>query len=467
VSIHRIAKKLPASIKGTLKAAYGAIPPRFRLGRAFWETYRFLEESQWWDTGRLQEHQMRELERLLRHCYENVPYYRRLFDERGLKPTHIQTPADLQKLPYLHKSQIRKEPRAFLAANRRPARLTQRYTTGTTGQPLQFYIDHDELEREWAFVFHQWRRVGYTPGDARAEIRGQHIEGPKPYVWDPVLRVLRLSPLIQTKEAVQLYLDTIRSYGIRFLYGYPSALTHLASSIERHELRVDLALSAVLFASENLYPWQTRLVEEVFGCRSYNFYGLAEHAVIAGQCEASESLHCLPQYGVAEIDPETREIVGTGFLNYAHPFIRYKTGDITGQPITEGCRKCGRQYFPVIGGVEGRVQDFVVTPDGLSIGCCVLTFPFRESRTISRVQIEQETVDRVILRAAPVDNGNAGQFIEELSGAHKALQKILGNRMTICDERTCLDEWPCHGKPRFIVSHVASDPGCRDRITHM
>ncbi|OHB63549.1 MAG: hypothetical protein A2Y77_03410 [Planctomycetes bacterium RBG_13_62_9] len=457
VSIYAITKKLPTSVKSTLKAAYGAIPPKLRLGRAFWETYRFLQQSQWWDARKLQEYQMRELGRLLAHCYENVPYYRRLFDERGLKPTQNQSFSDLKQLPCLHKSQIRKEPQAFLARNRRTNRLQQRYTTGTTGQPLQFYLDYDETEREWAFVFHQWSQVGYAPGDARAEVRGQHIEGARPYVWDPVLRVLRLSPLVREKETVKLYLETIRSYGIRFLYGYPSALTCLASLVQKHKLHTDLRLTAVLFASENLYPWQRRLVEEVFACRSYNFYGQAEHVAIAGQCEASESLHFLPQYGVTEVDPQTGEITGTGFLNWAHPFLRYRTGDMAALPVENGCAKCGRQYSPVLSSLEGRLQDYVATPDGLSIGCCLLTFPFRESRTISRVQIIQEAIDRVILKAAPVDDSNTGQFIKELANARSALQKILGQGVTIRSESTSFEDWPCSGKPRFIVSHLAQN----------
>jgi phenylacetate-CoA ligase len=463
VNVRRIAKKLPLPIRYSLRTAYGALPPRLRLGRAFWETYSFLQESQWWDSMKLQEYQMRELSRLLTHCYQQVPYYQRLFQEGGLTPAQIQSPSDLAKLPYLRKDQIRKEPLAFVARNRRPEHLEQRFTTGTSGQPLQFYVDHDELEREWAFVFHQWSRIGYAPGDARVEVRGQHITGAKPYVWDPVLRVLRLSPVMQDKEIIRLYLDTIRSYGIRFLYGYPSALTRFASLIKRHGLRVGLHLTAVLFASENLYPWQRVLVEDVFACRSYNFYGLAEHVAIAGECEAGTALHFAPQYGITEVDPQTGEIIGTGFLNHANPFIRYRTADIASLPVACDCRKCGRRYFPVLPAIEGRHQDFVVTPEGLSIGSCVLTFPFRESRTISRVQIVQETFDRVILRAAPVEDSNSARFIEELAAARNALQTILGRSVTITNELISSDECTGLGKPLFIVSHLPKDLRCYTR----
>ena len=182
-------------------------------------------------------------------------YYRQVFDERGLKPVDIGSLADLSKLPYLHKEQIRKEPQAFIARNRRPEHMEVRFTTGTSGQPLQFPVDDEELDQEWAFAFHLWSRVRYKPGDARAELRGQHIAGPRPYVWDPVLHALRLSPLVREREVVALYLDTIQSFGIKFLYGYPSAITSFASLVKRYGLRTDLKLSAVLFASETLYPW--------------------------------------------------------------------------------------------------------------------------------------------------------------------------------------------------------------------
>ncbi len=459
--IRTIAKRIPQPIKNTLKAAYGAIPPRLRLGRAFWETYTFLQESQRWDAGRLQEYQMRQLERLLAHCYANVPYYRRVFDERGLTPSQIQSLSDLQKLPYLRKEQIRREPQAFLARNRRQDRLEHRYTTGTSGQPLQFPVDHDELEREWAFAFHQWSRVGYVPGDVRAEVRGTQIHGPEPYEWDPIVRTLRLSPVVKDKEMVQLYLDMIRSNNIRFLYGYPSSLTYLASLITRFKLGVNLKLTALLFASETLYPWQRSLAEEVFGCRSYNFYGMAEHVVIAGECESSRAFHCMPQYGITEVDPKTGEIAGTGFLNHAHPFIRYRTADVATLPIQSGCPACGRSCFPVLADVEGRLQDFVLTPEGVPICSCVLTFPFKHRRTIGRVQIVQETFDRVILRSAPVGDVNA-HYEAELAEAYAGLQQILGEGVTIRKEGISPEEYLNQGKLRFILSHLPREIRCYD-----
>ena len=79
-----------------LKRLYAAIPFGLRMGRAYRETHRFLAESEKWPWQRLAEYQNERLRSLIRHAFENVPYYHRTFVERGLKPEDIRTVADLQ-----------------------------------------------------------------------------------------------------------------------------------------------------------------------------------------------------------------------------------------------------------------------------------------------------------------------------------------------------------------------------------
>ncbi len=86
MSLKDFAKSLPHPVRQGLKYIYGAIPPRFRCDRVFWQTYNFLQESQWWSWEELQDYQMQQLEKLLKHAYENVPYYRKVFDKYRLKP---------------------------------------------------------------------------------------------------------------------------------------------------------------------------------------------------------------------------------------------------------------------------------------------------------------------------------------------------------------------------------------------
>ena len=96
-----LVKNLPYPLKQSLKYVYGAIPHPIRYGKVFRDTYAFLEQSQWWSKEQLEEYQLQQLSKLLHHAYENVPYYRRIFDERDLKPKDIQDFRDLQMLSYL------------------------------------------------------------------------------------------------------------------------------------------------------------------------------------------------------------------------------------------------------------------------------------------------------------------------------------------------------------------------------
>ena len=99
--IGKVYRRLPKSVQYAVGYAYGTIPPPIRYGRVFRETYAFLQESQWWSREQLEEYQLEQLSKLLHHAYGNVPYYRRVFDERGSKPRDIHDFKDLQQLPYL------------------------------------------------------------------------------------------------------------------------------------------------------------------------------------------------------------------------------------------------------------------------------------------------------------------------------------------------------------------------------
>jgi len=460
-------RRLPYPIKQNLKRAYGALPLSLRYGKAFRDTYRFLLESQWWTRERLQEYQMEQLSRLLAHAYENVPYYRQLFAEYGLKPEDIQTFDDLRRLPSLQKDDFKRNIDMMVASNRDTRKLRVATTSGTSGKPLQFYWDWHEHQREWAFVCHQWSRVGYQPGEPRVELRGQVVQGKNTVYHDPVERVLRLSPRIDSKEQAVLYLDEIESFGARFLHGYPSAIGHLALMAHQYGLRIGFRLKAVLSASEPVYPWQREVIQQVFGCRIYSFYGMAEHVVMAGECENSATYHCVPQYGITEIDPVTDEIIGTSFLNYANPFIRYRTTDIASQPVGLGCSVCGRHYYPIFAAVAGRLDDYIVTPKGIPVSPAAITHPFKDLKTVRLSQLTQDSADRLVVRVVPWEPLNQGELEKEKSKLRRELQAILTPDMNIRVDLVDSIEVSESGKFKWIQSKVAKDmlreglvPGC-------
>jgi len=451
------AKSLPYPIKQGLKYIYGATPPRFRYGKVFWETYCFLQESQWWSREKLQEYQMQQLEKLLKHAYKNVPYYRKVFDERGLKPKNIQGFDDLKKLPYLTKDAFRQHFDELVAKNAELRSLSMNHTSGTTGKPLQFYEDPSAGQKELAFIYHQWSRVGLEPNNPLIQLRGAIIGGNRPVEYDPIRKVLRLSPRLDNKETIGYYLEKMRRFRARFLHGYPSTIAVFASMIKQYDFRVSFRLKAVLFASENIYSWERKVTKEVFDCRVFSHYGMAEKAVLAGECENTHYYHCLPQYGMTEVDTDTNEIIGTSFLNYVNPFIRYRTTDIASQTIHSKCSECGRNYFPILPSVEGRLEDFLITPEGIPVSPAVITMPFKDFKTIKNTQIVQKSIDYIKLRIAPWDNRSSKVLEDELHQLCQGLQNILGPDMKVETEIVQSVQFSKSGKFRWIISEVSKD----------
>jgi phenylacetate-CoA ligase len=401
----------------------------------------------------LREYQFKQLKRLLYHAYENVPYYRKIFKERNMKPEDIKSIEDLSKLPVLDKDTFRKHFKDFIARNINVKNIFLTHTSGTTGKPLQFYQTYDENIIEWAFICFQWSRVGYRPGEKRVEIRGPIINKKKPAIYRPLDKVLRLSPVIKDKETVEFYIKTIKSFGARYLHGYPSAIATFANMIKKYEFRIPFKLNAIFFSSEEVYDWEREIVEEVFNCRVFSHYGLTEHVALAAECEKSSFYHFVPQYGIVEMDPKTREIIATGFLNYVNPFIRYRTTDIVLSPISYGCEYCGRQ-FPIVRKIEGRIEDFIITPSGTIIPPAVITHPFKDLKTIKNTQLVQDDYDHMILRVELYDkpceesDKEIKQLVEELSAIMNFEIKI---EVEIVDE---IERTPT-GKFKWIVSNIS------------
>jgi len=455
--IKKTLKKLPFPIRQSAKYLYGLIPTRLRYGKVFWNTYNFLQESQWWSREKLEEYQMQQLSKLLHHAYENVPYYRRVFDERDLKPKDIQNFDDLRKLPCLTKDIFKKHFSEFIARNFKLKYLPTSHTSGTTGKLLQFYENRDTNQKELAFIYHQWSRVKVKPSDLIIQLRGAIIKGDKPFEYDPIWKILRLSPRIDSRETVHYYLKKIRKFGARFLHGYPSTIAVFALMIKQYGLYVPVEFKSVLFASESIYPWQRNIIKEVFNCQIFSHYGQAEKVVLAGECENNTYYHCIPQYGIIEIDPTTNEIIGTSFLNYINPFIRYRTTDIASQPVSSGCNKCGRYYSPVFSSVEGRLEDFIISPKGIPVSPAVITHPFKNLKTIRETQIIQKSLNKINLVVVPWDDCVSDLLKSELLELCKGLHNILGFDVKIKTDIVYSIQIPKSGKFKWIISNVSKD----------
>jgi phenylacetate-CoA ligase len=451
----------PVWFKTIFGTALSLIPQKFRYGPEFSRFRRLLRSSQWWTEERLAQYQMEELKRLLEHAYQNVPYYKKLFDGVRFHPQDFKDFSDLKKIPFLTKQLIRENLDSLVAKNLPPSELVETNTGGSTGEPMVFFRERSKTSpREKAFMFQQWERVGFVVGDRIAVLRGPVPQREKTFAFDPFLNSLVLSSFKLSQETVIEYVGAMNKYKPKFLHVYPSTGWLLAKLMEEQNLRFDYQLKAVLCGSEKLFKSHRDLMRRVFKCRIFSWYGHSEYTVLAGECENSEDYHVFPEYGYTEfvkanhkfddIQEKVYEVVATGFNNYAFPFIRYKTGDYG--ILKKGyCDRCFRQY-PLIKEIVGREQDYVVTEDGRLISLTALIFGqhLKSFSKTTKMQIEQREIGKIIVKIISSTTFSKEDEIE----MKQVMQRCVGNGLNTTFEYPHDIEPTRSGKHPFLKQYL-------------
>jgi phenylacetate-CoA ligase len=428
--------------------------------------YKLIQESESWDREQIEHYQLKQLNDLLDHAYHNVPYYRRVFNERGLTPADIQSLDDLQKLPLLTKEDVRENIEDLKATNYSEEDFEYVKTGGSTGKPLEFcYESGVTRAKEWAYMKTQWERVGYSFRDKCVVLRGEEVSSDESQFWDTTFfgRWLVLSSYHMNDDRLPKYISKIREFEPKYIQAYPSVISIFARYMDENDVTPFSSVEAVLCGSEKLYPNQRKQIENALGCRVYSWYGHAERCVLAGECELNrQRYHVFPQYGMMELingegdligKKKTKgEIVGTSFNNYAMPLIRYRTNDI-GKIDTTRC-DCGRSYT-VLESVEGRVQEMFVDDTGRSVPLTGLHSRIgKSSQNIKNAQFYQEEEGEVALRIVSTDEydrSDTSQIISTLSNRYDNIQFNIEFVNEI--DRTQ------SGKKRFLIQELSTDYG--------
>ena len=356
----KVLESLPAPVREGLEQAVSFVPRPLLYGGTFRATRALLARTERMspeDIAAWQDGQVRDL---VAWAYARVPYYRKALDLARLEPDDIRGAADLVRLPFLTKEILREQHDALLATGFPASAREQVSTGGTSGEPLRFQIDRGRSAKEWAFMTWQWGRVGYRPGMRRVVLRGTLVQEDRLHERHPLLDELVLSTFRLSAATLPAYLQQIERYRPDFLHAYPSSAEHLARLLRDVPPAKRPRFKALLLGSENVYPAQRTFLEEAYGCRAYAWYGHSEKCLLGGGCESSDDYHLYPEYGVLEVvdDEGTRvqpgevgTLVGTGFMNRAMPFLRYRTDD-RAMLVAEPCA-CGRPY-PRVRAIEGR-----------------------------------------------------------------------------------------------------------------
>lgn len=299
-------------------------------------------------------HNENELLKIIKHSKINVPYYK-----ENLK--NISSVKELQESGFfIDKEIIMSNFNDFLNSSLDKSEFIKGTTGGTSGKPLQLVIPRNRWIFELATMHTLWKTTGWDY-DIRAVIRNHGLPKNMIFKVNPITREIIFDGFRLNDDYFYKIYKIICKNKIAFIHAYPSAAYQFSVFIKNNNLDTSF-IKAFLSGSENVYDYQTDLIENKLGIRFYNWYGHSEKLLLGGYCNQTRNYHMEPSYGFFELIDEngrnitepgrTGQIVGTTLHNTGMPLIRYKTGDYA-EYAGDYCPHCKR-HLPVIKNVVGR-----------------------------------------------------------------------------------------------------------------
>ncbi len=427
----------------------------------FLRYYREYERTQFLSRAELEAMQLERLKKLAAHAYTNCRFYRERMDKAGIHPQSFRSLEQYASLPLLTKRNIQDNGETMLASNIPAAARVRNQTGGSTGSPLQFYVDRERLDSRRASTTRHDAWAGLRPGDWCAHLWGARLDqvGASTW-WDRwrnalLYRMVELNTSEIKEEYWSRFLRGLRAKRPRTLLCYAQSAVLFAQYLRENRIS-DIAFDSVITTAEVLLPEQRALLEETFGARVFERYGCREVSIIASECAEHRGMHCNSEAILVEIvrDPslpqDAGRVVITDLLNTSQPLLRYEIGDVGSWAVHQNC-PCGRG-LPLIANIQGRTTDFLIMPDGRKISGPALTLVSADMPEVRQVQFVQTARDAVLLRVVP-GRAYGAQTEQEL---RRRFGLYLKGAATLRVEEVESIASEASGKYRFVIQEMGA-----------
>jgi phenylacetate-CoA ligase len=437
------------------------------LGRPTFRYLAELERTQWLSRAEIEKLQAEKLARLLRVALDHSPWHADRIRAAGLE-ARVRDGAvgfdDLRRLPPMTRADAREHAAAIRWLGV-PGGAFPYNTGGSSGEPLQFHFGRSRQASDAAGRIRARRWWGVDLGEREAYLWGAPVELQKTdhvkTVRDRLLNQLVLNAFEMSPARMDEYVEALRVFRPRCLYGYASSVALLAAHARERGLRVELpGLRVVCTTGEPLYPHERALIGQVFRAPVANEYGSRDIGFTAHETPAGQMLLMSESIVLEVLDPrgdpvrpgETGEAVLTGLHSEAQPFIRYRTGDLV-RRSDERCAD-GRGLH-VLGEVRGRTGDFVVRPDGTVMHALAVIYVLRAVEGVAEFKLVQHAVDELevfVVRDARWSDSSRQRIVAGLEARMgPGVRAVVREVDAIPPERS--------GKHRHVVSRVALGAG--------
>lgn len=453
MSLRETIAHLPPEQRERVAGLARHIPAGIRFGPVFRQTQRDIRKA-WSVPSWGREERDRRLGRML-DATAGTGYYGSAAGYEALHDRDLPPMQRLQRLPILTRGTLSEHSDRMLTLPER--QMEKVSTSGTSGEPIVFWLDRARGASEWAYVLDAWHRAtGYQPDDWRFRLRGAELPGgAQSFVQgstsEVVLRVQALSP-----EGIREQWSLASDRGIRFLHGYPSALAYLARLLET-ELPEDpwpAEIQGLFTVSEELTAAQVDILKRVFPrARVANFYGLSERTVFALMGDDGV-FRSAPLYGVTELlDEQGRavevgargRIITTGLRLSGQPFLRYDTGD---SALRVGTDAWGQPTFREIRSRRGR--EGLISDDGSLLPITAVGIHGTEVLAARRFRFRQSAPGQAEFIVEPA----SGASDAEVRRLHRAMAAAIGPGIEL--ELTVVEhlEASSNGKERLVEQNI-------------
>ncbi len=332
-----------------------------------------LQSSQSLSAAELKDLQQRKLQRLLHHCIKHVPAYHQYWHLHSLIDTDPY--AALANIRPVTKADFIAESATYISADIQPETLIANQTGGSTGEPMRFYMDRNQVEHYEAARWRGLSWYGISFGSRCLMIWGNQNELSKIEKGSLLNRerLLKNRLVISShrlgEEDVDAIVKKINHFKPEYIYGYANALYLVAQYILLCK-PLDHHLKAVVSTAEVLHDYQRQAIASAFSCPVVNEYGAKDAGILAYQCPCG-SMHISTENAIIEtvsaqtLTPlptgETGIMLITDLTNYCQPRLRYRLGDMGA--IVNGSCSCGIN-LPVLTNLVGREDSLLVRLDG-------------------------------------------------------------------------------------------------------
>ena len=305
----------------------------------------------------------------VQHVWDNVPYYRKKMEAKGVTPADIRSIEDIRKLPTLSKQDLRDSyPYGLLGMPLKDC-VRIHSTSGTTGKRVvAFYTQHD-IDLWTDCTARAIVAAGGTNEDVCQIAYGYGLftGGLGPHFACAKLGATAI-PVSGGNTARQITI--LREWKPEVLMCTPTYALHIADQLEAAGIdKSELNLRCGIFGAEAWTIEMRDQIEEKLGLRAFDIYGLTEICGpgVGCSCDKSDLIHIEADHFIPEIvDPETGEPLPDGQLGElvfssiskeGVPLLRYNTHDLT--RLYHGKCECGRTT-PKIEKVTGRADDMMI-----------------------------------------------------------------------------------------------------------